>query len=343
MQQPLPIKKLALAVLTLMAVISCSNPSGPTPPPPPAAPVIACPADVQSGAVEGTAVVEYAQPQATGGTPPLAVSCTVPSGAQFPIGSTTVACTATDSAARTAQCTFRVNVSLVPRLKGTKIVAFGDSITAGEVSPPVQTSIRYLDAANSYPSVLRQLLQERYTSQQIVVINEGNPGEQVLGTGSSSNGEGRIERLALEHRPDVLIVLEGVNGLSVSNAEDISAGLRRGVRRARAAGVPLILLSTILPGVPGRPKAPDPAAVEILNAELRFWAGLEGAVLVDMFAHINPQRDLLIGQDGLHPTVAGYAKMAEVFRDVTQSTFEVPPAAPPAGPAGTFGNGWRSR
>jgi lysophospholipase L1-like esterase len=335
-----PHLKLALAALTLMAALSCSNPSGPTPPPPSAAPAIACPADVQAGAVEGTIAVQYPAPQATGGTAPVAVSCTMPSGAEFPVGSTTIACTATDSTARSAQCSFRVNVSLIPRLKGTKIVAFGDSITAGVVSAPATAAIR-IDLPDSYPSVLRQLLQDRYTSQDIVMINEGLPGEQVLGTGSASNGEGRIERLALQYKPDVLIILEGVNGLSVSNAEDIAAGLRRGVRRARATGVPLIIVSTILPGVAGRPKAPDPAAVDILNAEIRGWAGSEGAVLVDMFGHVNPQKELLIGQDGLHPTVAGYVRMAEVFRDVIQAVFEVPPAAPPTPPAGLVSGAWR--
>jgi lysophospholipase L1-like esterase len=315
-----------------MAAISCSNPSGPTPPPA-AGPAIACPADVQTGSVEATIAVEYPAPQASGGTAPLSVSCTVPSGAKFPMGSTTIACTATDTTARTAQCSFRVNVSLIPRLKGTKIVAFGDSITAGVVSAPASTALR-IDYPDSYPSVLRQLLQARYTSQSIVMINEGLPGEQVLGTGSASNGEERIERLTLQYRPDVLIILEGVNGLSAGNAGDIGEGLRRGVRRARMTGVPLILVSTILPGVPGRPKAPDPAAVEILNADIRGWAGSEGAILVDMFAQVNPQKELLIGQDGLHPTVAGYTRMAEVFRDVIQSSFEVTPTSAPAGSAG---------
>lgn len=241
---------------------------------------------------------------------------------------TSVTCTATDSASRTAQCAFRVNVSLIPRLKGSRIVTFGDSITAGVVSAPAAAALR-IDLPNSYPSVLRQLLQDRYTSQEIVVINEGEPGELVLGTGSASNGEGRIERLALQYKPDVLIVMEGVNGLSVNNAEDISAGLRRGVRRARTAGVPLILVSTILPGVNGRPKAPDAKAVAILNDEIRFWVAGEGAVLVDAFAAFDAQKELLIGQDGLHPTVDGYIRLAEIFRDAIQANFEMPAAGPP--------------
>jgi hypothetical protein len=62
-----------------------------------------------------------------------------------------------------------------------------------------------------------------------------------------------------------------------------------------------------------------------------------------MFAHVNPQKELLIGQDGLHPTVSGYVKMAEVFRDVIQSVFEMAPAAPPTAPAGLMSGAWGSR
>lgn len=320
-----------------MAAVSCSNPAGPTPPPP-SAPALACPADIQTGAVEATVVVEYPSPQATGGTAPVAVSCTVPSGGAFGVGTTSIVCTATDSVAQTAQCTFRVNVSLIPRLKGTRIVAFGDSVTAGVVSPPPSSSVLTIDLPNSYPSVLRPLLQNRYTSQEVVVINEGLPGEQVLGTGSTSNGEDRLERVVLQYRPDVLIVMEGVNGLSVSNAEDVSEGLRRAVRRAKSDGVPLVLVSTILPGVDGRTKPPDSSAVAALNAEIRAWVAGERAVLVDSFASFEPQKELLIGQDGLHPTVDGYIRLAEIFRDAIQAHFEEPSGGtPPATSRSSFG------
>lgn len=314
----------------MTAIVSCSNPSTPSPPVP-AAPTVSCPADVQVVVADGGGVaVTFPPPQAAGGSAPLTVSCATPSGGLFPLGSTPVVCTATDSGARTAQCTFRVTVTLSPLLKGTKILAFGDSITAGEVSPPSQPTIKYLDPLNSYPSVLQQSLRQRYTVQDIAVINEGKPGEQVLVPDSNGlAGEGRIERLVLQYRPDVLIVLEGVNGLTQAKAEDISEGLRRGVRRAVNHGVPLVLVSTILPGGAAGPKAPDPKAVDILNAEIRSWAGAERAVLVDMFAHIDPRKEQLIGQDGLHPTVAGYASMAVLMHDMIQKNFEKTPEATP--------------
>lgn len=274
--------------------------------------------------------MDYPLPQASGGTAPLSVACAIPSGSQFAPGATDVTCSATDAASRTAQCSFRVTVTLVPRLRGTRIVAFGNSITAGEVSPPFGSSVRYLDQANSYPALLQQMLRDRYTAQEIVVFNEGIPGEQVLGT-----GEGRIEQLAVDHQPDVLIVLEGVNALNTANADAVSEGLRRGVRRAVARGVPLVLVSTILPGVEGRTKPPPADAVEELNEEIRSWAGREGAVLVDSYAVFEPEKALLIGLDGLHPTPVGYQRLAEVFRDAIQAHFELSPAAdvPPAGPA----------
>ncbi|HWO02809.1 MAG TPA: PxKF domain-containing protein, partial [Blastocatellia bacterium] len=76
-------------------------------------PVITCPGNVTtscSGSSGG--VVTYASPTATdncGGTP--TVSCAPPSGSPFPIGATTVNCTATDSCNNSSSCSFTVSVS----------------------------------------------------------------------------------------------------------------------------------------------------------------------------------------------------------------------------------------
>ncbi len=67
--------------------------SGPTPI------VLTLPANITKNNDPGMigAVVTYPAPTATGGTPPISVSCSPASGAFFPIGTTTVTCTATDS------------------------------------------------------------------------------------------------------------------------------------------------------------------------------------------------------------------------------------------------------
>lgn len=51
----------------------------------------------------------------------------------FNAGATRVVCTATDSKNITASCSFNVMVTIPPKIGATAFVAFGDSITAGEV------------------------------------------------------------------------------------------------------------------------------------------------------------------------------------------------------------------
>jgi lysophospholipase L1-like esterase len=112
----------------------------------------------------------------------------------------------------------------------------------------------------------------------------------------------------------------------------VSEALRRSVRRARDEDVPLILVSTILPGVEGRTKPPNPDLVQALNTEIRWWAGAEGATLIDTYNVFEPMKELLIGVDGLHPTVDGYRKMAETFFEAIRSRFEeTEPTAAPQG------------
>jgi lysophospholipase L1-like esterase len=285
-----------------------------------------------------SAVVEYAPPVASGGAPPVTTACTIASGATFPVGTSDVICTGTDSLSRSAQCVFRVTVDRTPVLKGTTVLAFGDSITEGAISPAAQPMLLEVDPIQNYPALLQAALTERYTSQTITVINAGLGGERV-----TSGGEDRLEDLVREHRPDVLIVLEGVNDLNQGTDPDlVSEALRRGVRRARDEDVPLILVSTILPGVEGRIKPPNPDLVQALNTEIRWWAGAEGATLVDSYDVFDPMKELLIGVDGLHPTVDGYRQMAETFFEVIRTRFEEPqPEEAPQGLPWRRARPWR--
>ncbi|MCI0486877.1 MAG: FG-GAP-like repeat-containing protein [Blastocatellia bacterium] len=80
-------------------------------------PSILCPDNTTSVAVnpgDATAVVNYATPSVVAGTvgdncAVASVVCNPPSGAAFPLGTTTVACTVTDTAGNTAQCSFTVS------------------------------------------------------------------------------------------------------------------------------------------------------------------------------------------------------------------------------------------
>ena len=86
-------------------------------------PAITCPPNVTATAGAGatSAVVNYSQPQTADNCPGTTILCAPPSGASFPIGSTTVNCTATDGSGNAAQCSFTVAVS-GPSVQADKIV-----------------------------------------------------------------------------------------------------------------------------------------------------------------------------------------------------------------------------
>jgi subtilisin-like proprotein convertase family protein len=77
------------------------------------APTIICPANVTAvtAVCAGTtAVVTYTPPTVSDNCPGVTFVCVPPSGSTFPIGVTTVTCTATDAAGNTATCSFTVTV-----------------------------------------------------------------------------------------------------------------------------------------------------------------------------------------------------------------------------------------
>jgi CSLREA domain-containing protein len=75
-------------------------------------PAITCPANITAtaNAGENCAVVSYTTPTASDNCAGATTSCTPPSGTCFPVGTTTVNCTATDAANNTASCSFTVTV-----------------------------------------------------------------------------------------------------------------------------------------------------------------------------------------------------------------------------------------
>lgn len=75
-------------------------------------PTISCPANIntQAGAGICSKVVTF-NPTASDPQGPVTVNCQPPSGTAFPVGITTVTCTATDAANNTAACTFNVIVA----------------------------------------------------------------------------------------------------------------------------------------------------------------------------------------------------------------------------------------
>lgn len=74
--------------------------------------MLTCPAPITNGADPGacSALVTYADPGFTGGNGTVTVTCVPPSGSLFPVGVTTVHCSASDPSGQMVSCQFTVTV-----------------------------------------------------------------------------------------------------------------------------------------------------------------------------------------------------------------------------------------
>lgn len=205
-----------------------------------------------------------------------------------------------------------------PRLTQLRFLAFGDSLTYGVINLTAVTSLG-AGLPVSYPFKLQALLTERYKDQQPVVINGGLPGER------ASNARARLRSLISEADADVVLLLEGANDLNQLGENGLSAtneAMKELVRTIKGAGaIPLLL--TQPPQRPGLPKTPAAGFIADYNRDLRRLAQAEGITVID----VDRQFDVsLQGPDGLHPSEAGYARIAEIVLATIKSMFEQPVA-----------------
>ena len=211
-----------------------------------------------------------------------------------------------------------------PRLSHTRFLAFGDSFTAGEVTSPVSgaSTIGKLIVvpSASYPAVLQSRLHATYTSQvtTISVTNAGEPSERIL------DGLQRFPGVYDATRPEVVLIMEGVNGLP-QVGPDISSGVMRIMVQHAKAGGSRVFVGSMIPQVANRPRGTTPVS-ELLayNNTLQLMSQQEGVVYVDLYNQMLSDAATLIGNDGLHPTEAGYRRIAELFLNAIKTVLEVP-------------------
>ncbi len=202
----------------------------------------------------------------------------------------------------------------LPTLSRTRFLAFGDSFTAGEVTIPITGSPTSSHAlivvpAASYPAVLQGRLQSTYPTQasSIEVINSGEPNERIL------DGNQRFPGVFASSRADVVLIMEGVNGLPLVGP-DISAGVMRIMVQTAKTGGSRVFVGSMLPQVAGRPRATTPTSELVAyNTTLQAMARQESVVYVDLYGGMLAEAATLIGSDGLHPTEAGYRRIADLF------------------------------
>lgn len=320
-----------IRVLTLVALFCCAacstTPSAPTPPPPPPpvadAPEVTCPEPVTVSALKSEgAAVTYALPESRKGQGTVSVVCTPPSGTMFPVGVTQAECVATDSLSRTGSCSFSVTVAGPPRLRRTRVMAFGDSLTFGSTLVGNNPYDFVYPVGTAYPTVLGQLLSARYTDQTITVFNRGEIGE------SAWRALPRFAGTFVADTPDVVVLLEGYNDFRVALAEGTTFGVDNAVlgisqlaAEARRRGA-RVFICTLTPGKPGRVQIPA-SVLETINERFRQIARGEGAVLVDLYGALLPDLNANVSIDGLHLTPLGYRRVAETVFAAIRADLEI--------------------
>jgi len=212
----------------------------------------------------------------------------------------------------------------VPRISRTRFLAFGDSITAGEVTSPVGATggvgkLVVVPTA-SYPTVLQSRLAATYTAQatSISVTNSGVSNEPIL------DGVPRFNEVFPSSRAEVVLLQDGVNGLNFVGP-DTSTGLMRIMVQQAKNGSAKVFVGSMIPTVPGRPRATvSPAALVTYNGVLQIMCRQEGVTYVDLYDAMLADASTLIGADGLHPTEAGYRRIADLFFSAIRTELEEP-------------------
>jgi lysophospholipase L1-like esterase len=300
----------------LVAVAGCGA-TPVQPDPPPAALELSCPAPiVREAASPNGRDVFFDVDAPAGGRAPVTVECAPASGSVFEIGETIVRCTATDTAMTQASCEFPVTVRVSQTLAKTKFTAFGDSITDGKVSLVPLVS---LAGPDTYPYKLEQMLRERYPSQLFVVSNQGHSGEH------TRDGAARIAAVLDEEKPEVVLLLEGINNINGFSTATQAAALRTMIVEAQRRGVDVII-ATLMPVLPTshiyKPGITS-SRIEALNTEIFSLAAQYNlGSPVNLFAIFQAEPGL-IGIDGLHPTIQGQTRIAEAFRDEIVRRYDV--------------------
>jgi lysophospholipase L1-like esterase len=207
----------------------------------------------------------------------------------------------------------------------TRILAFGDSITAGTTSPALSSAYALTSGLpQSYPYKLGDLLTARYTSQAIETLNAGIAGRTAI------EDVGRLGGALSEAQPEVLLLMEGANdlnqsahltGAELTTAVDRALGaIEDMVRDAQRRGA-FVMLGTLPPQRAGGRRAGGVAILGRYNDGLKLLASRKDAHIVD----VNAQFPLsLIGEDGLHPTEQGYDRLAEIFMEALIAKYETP-------------------
>ena len=171
------------------------------------------------------------------------------------------------------------------------VIAFGDSLTAGEVPPP-------------YPSILAGLIGK-------TVTNDGSYGS------TAAAGSGRVSGVISARKGAFMLILYGINDIMFGRStSEIAGSLGKIVDTCRDKHVVPVLATYPIP-IHGHELFAG--ATYRLNSAIRDLASSRGIKCVDLEKEFldgsDPDASLYL-EDGLHPNAQGNQVMALAFADL---------------------------
>ncbi|MFJ5369766.1 SGNH/GDSL hydrolase family protein [Bosea sp. CER48] len=178
------------------------------------------------------------------------------------------------------------------------IVALGSSATAGSGASAED---------KSYPAVLQAELRGRLPGAEVTVLNKGVGGQ------SAYDMLLRMQADVIDEKPAIVIWQTVINdAIRDIGEEKLAKILNKGIGKARAAGIDMILMD--LPWLPREGRYPH---YDDYRAVLRKTAQEQGISLFPRYAMMKGwsnshqfTSEELVGMDGLHLVDAGYRCLA---------------------------------
>lgn len=171
-----------------------------------------------------------------------------------------------------------------------RIVAFGDSITAGFGATPYSVYLQQQLDANECNSV---------------VINEGFSGEE------SFEGAARIESVLAKHQPNYILIMEGANDvISGVSAQITAASIATMIDKSISAGATPIVSSI----TPNTQSGSELLIIpQVYNPSIQQEAAKRSVRFVDNYAALQGNNWGQYNFDGLHMTDQGQNVLAQEF------------------------------
>ena len=199
-----------------------------------------------------------------------------------------------------------------------KVVCLGDSVTG---------LYYHTGGRRAYPEMLELALRMTYPRAEVTVVNAGISGNK------THDGLNRLEQNVLNHNPDLVTVMFGLNDLTVLPIAEFRANLIQIIRRCRAAGAEVMLCTPN--SVITTSSRPVPKLVEFCNV-IREVAAEQQAPVCDIYAAYetlrarDPLAWRLLLSDEIHPNMDGHKLNAETLgRAITGQEVSLQDVGPP--------------